>query len=116
MYVPSIRCSAERSLLAALEGGCQISMGVRSRLVEDCLVLFARLLSRDGSVSCETELRFSDVVDIEAAVRAGQELARAIKKQKHAEAILGPEGEEKRPITYGSAETAGIRTDGFSEE
>ena len=41
-------CTAERSLLHRIEGGCQIAMGVNSVLNKDELTLTASLYSRDG--------------------------------------------------------------------
>ncbi len=49
---------AERALLAALEGGCQVPLGALARIQGDqSLTLFASLLTIDGTVKVEAEAR-----------------------------------------------------------
>ncbi len=132
----SYRCLAERSLLSSLEGGCQISMGVRSSisLVTDRsselssgssagnvagnmyrLCLFAQVLKRDGSDAVESEIVSESIRTEEDAVQLGKALAGNLLKAG-VERIVGYSiGKERRPITYGSMETAGIQTEGFDK-
>jgi hydroxymethylbilane synthase len=44
----ALRCRAERSFLRALEGGCQVPIGVNSRLEGEELVLTGMVASLDG--------------------------------------------------------------------
>eukprot|EP00397_Hematodinium_sp_SG-2012_P057157 GEMP01071190.1.p1 GENE.GEMP01071190.1~~GEMP01071190.1.p1 ORF type:complete len:248 (+),score=61.00 GEMP01071190.1:299-1042(+) len=97
----SYRCLAERGLLNALEGGCQIALGVRSSLTEDMLALYCIVLSKDGQDSLECSIERS-CKSQEDAVEIGRLLAKDM-REKGAERIVGRPG-AKRPITYGSAE------------
>eukprot|EP00392_Amoebophrya_sp_AT5.2_P011346 g11423.t1 len=141
------RCLAERALLASLDGGCQISMGVRTKftafkeggnvagknqrkdLVEgghedeknsSCatpadvageLSIYAIVLSRDGADSVEAEEKFQIASEGDAAT-AGRSLGDRLRENGVAR-IWPNAGKEKRPITYGSAETAGLPSSGF---
>jgi len=44
----ALRCRAERAFLRSLEGGCQVPIGVNSRLEDDQLVLTGMVASLDG--------------------------------------------------------------------
>ncbi|CAK4078229.1 unnamed protein product [Aphanomyces euteiches] len=95
-------CKAERSLLRNIEGGCQISMGVNTRLDDDVLKLSATLLSRDGKESV-TESISGNRFDAELL---GEQLAVKFLKNVDARKLLGPAG-QKRALTYGDVEAPG---------
>jgi len=96
------RCLAERSLLNALEGGCQIAMGVRSALTGNKLSLYAIVLSTDGQNSFESKIEETcDSKD--DAVSIGRKLADQL-REGGAEKIVGKPTNQKRPLTYGSAD------------
>jgi len=94
------RCLAERSLLNALEGGCQIAMGVRSSMTDHSLRLYSIVLASDGQdfLECSVERRCTCEDD---AVSIGRALAQQM-QEKGAERIIGKPG--RREITYGSME------------
>lgn len=96
------RCLAERSLLNALEGGCQIAMGVRSSLANDQLKLYAIVLAADGKDSLERTIE-RECRSQKDAVAIGRLLANEM-REEGAERIVGRPG-SKRAITYGNAES-----------
>ncbi|MEB3259661.1 MAG: hydroxymethylbilane synthase [Cyanobacteriota bacterium] len=71
------RCLAERAFLRALEGGCQVPIGVNSRLDGDTLVLTGMVASLDGQRLIRDEAR-GDQADPEAI---GVALAEALRRQ-----------------------------------
>ncbi|MFN9646235.1 MAG: hydroxymethylbilane synthase [Cyanobacteriota bacterium] len=77
------RCLAERAFLRSLEGGCQVPIGVNSRLEGDSLVLTGMVASLDGQRLIRDEVR-GDQTDPEAI---GVALAAAL-RQQGATAIL----------------------------
>jgi hydroxymethylbilane synthase len=77
------RCLAERAFLRALEGGCQVPIGVNSRLEGDSLVLTGMVASLDGQRLIRDEVR-GDQTDPEPI---GVALADAL-RQQGATAIL----------------------------
>ncbi|GAB9463236.1 hypothetical protein Gpo141_00000702 [Globisporangium polare] len=95
-------CTAERSLLFHLEGGCQIAMGVNTTLDEDTLTLTATVLSRDGKKAIQ------DVISgpREEAEGLGEVLAKRFLENDEARELLGKIG-EKRALTYGDVEAPG---------
>lgn len=99
----AMRCLAERSLLNALEGGCQIAMGVRSSLDNETqtLKLYAIVLSTDGkdTFASSIERRCESKAE---AIHIGQALATQL-REGGAEKIVG-RPTKKRPLTYGNAE------------
>lgn len=98
----AMRCLAERSLLNALEGGCQIAMGVRSSLSSDNLLnLYAIVLSKDGKDTFASSIE-RRCESKEEARALGQALATQL-RDGGAEKIVGRPG-RKRPLTYGNAE------------
>lgn len=66
--------TAERSLLHALEGGCQVPVGVLGKVVENTLILDAYVGSLDGSKSLRKQA-IGKKVDAKAI---GQELAKEL--------------------------------------
>ena len=77
------RCLAERAFLRALEGGCQVPIGVNSRLEGETLVLTGMVASLDGQRLIRDEAR-GDQADPEPI---GVALADAL-RQRGATAIL----------------------------
>jgi hydroxymethylbilane synthase len=71
------RCLAERAFLRALEGGCQVPIGVNSRLDGDTLVLTGMVASLDGQRLIRDEAR-GDQADPESI---GVALAEALRRQ-----------------------------------
>ncbi len=71
------RCLAERAFLRALEGGCQVPIGVNSRLEGDTLVLTGMVASLDGQRLIRDEAR-GDQSDPESI---GVALAEALRRQ-----------------------------------
>ncbi|MEB3316669.1 MAG: hydroxymethylbilane synthase [Cyanobacteriota bacterium] len=71
------RCLAERAFLRALEGGCQVPIGVNSRLDGDSLVLTGMVASLDGQRLIRDEVR-GDQTDPEPI---GVALAEALRRQ-----------------------------------
>jgi len=78
-------CIAERSFLDALGGGCQVPLGVRSKLSEDkkSLYLSGRVLNLDGTKCIEGDIQG----DVQNPRLIGQNLA-TIFKEKGALQIL----------------------------
>ncbi|MEB3334980.1 MAG: hydroxymethylbilane synthase [Cyanobacteriota bacterium] len=70
------RCLAERAFLRALEGGCQVPIGVNSRFEEEVLVLTGMVASLDGQRLIRDEVR-GDPADPEPIGIALAELLRA---------------------------------------
>ena len=118
---------AERSLLHALEGGCQISMGVRSSFMYgsssgndesngNILSLYALVMSGDGKDHVEWEERVGHVVSVQDAIQLGVRLATKLYEAGAARIIGEPSSDvsKRRPISYGSAETAGILTNFYA--
>ena len=116
VHVPSSRrCSAERALLRALEGGCQVPLAVHSTHDgspggRGLLTLRCQVLSVDGQQCVERELSAPASGDPEAL---GRRLADELRANGAAE-LLASFGAEpaavdvsaapRRAITYGSAE------------
>ncbi|MEB3256839.1 MAG: hydroxymethylbilane synthase [Cyanobacteriota bacterium] len=71
------RCLAERAFLRALEGGCQVPIGVNSRFDDQTLVLTGMVASLDGQRLIRDEVR-GDGADPEAI---GIALAEALRQQ-----------------------------------
>jgi hydroxymethylbilane synthase len=71
------RCLAERAFLRALEGGCQVPIGVNSRFDDQTLVLTGMVASLDGQRLIRDEVR-GDGADPEAI---GIALAEALRGQ-----------------------------------
>jgi hydroxymethylbilane synthase len=71
------RCLAERAFLRALEGGCQVPIGVNSRLEGDTLVLTGMVASLDGQRLIRDEAR-GDQREPESI---GVALAEALRRQ-----------------------------------
>ena len=71
------RCLAERAFLRALEGGCQVPIGVNSRLEGESLVLTGMVASLDGQRLIRDEVR-GDQADPEPI---GVALAEALRRQ-----------------------------------
>ena len=71
------RCLAERAFLRALEGGCQVPIGVNSRFEDQALVLSGMVASLDGQRLIRDEVR-GDGADPEAI---GIALADALRRQ-----------------------------------
>jgi hydroxymethylbilane synthase len=65
---------AERAVLVALEGGCQVPIGVWSRMEADSLRIDARVLSADGKES----IRESRTGSSENAIELGRTVAAAL--------------------------------------
>jgi hydroxymethylbilane synthase len=72
----ALRCRAERAFLRALEGGCQVPIGVNSRLEGQALVLTGMVASLDGLRLIRDEARGSEA-DPEAIGVALAETLRA---------------------------------------
>jgi hydroxymethylbilane synthase len=72
----ALRCRAERAFLRALEGGCQVPIGVNSRLEGEEVVLTGMVASLDGLRLIRDEVR-GDQGDPEAAGLALAERLRA---------------------------------------
>jgi hydroxymethylbilane synthase len=71
------RCLAERAFLRELEGGCQVPIGVNSRLEDDDLILTGMVASLDGVRLIRDEAR-GPVADPETI---GIQLARSLRQQ-----------------------------------
>jgi hydroxymethylbilane synthase len=104
------RCTAERSLLRSLQGGCQVPLGVHTIVKEgDVLELQCTMLGDQGTVS----LRADITGDCKDAHDLGVSLARQLLDSGGRE-IMGHDGSElaegqtARPLTYGSAEAPNI--------
>lgn len=83
-----IRCRAERSLMASLEGGCSVPIGVRTKYTAETamLTLEAMVVSVDGS-ECVEGVVESIVYTYEDADEVGRDLAMDL-KAKGAKRIL----------------------------
>lgn len=74
------RCLAERAFLRALEGGCQVPIGVHSQFSGSQLSLTGVVLSLDGSQRVEG-VQTAEVTDEAAAVALGEALAADVRAQ-----------------------------------
>jgi len=72
----ALRCRAERAFLRSLEGGCQVPIGVNSRLEGEALLLTGMVASLDGQRLIRDEAR-GDQADPEAIGLALAESLRA---------------------------------------
>ncbi len=88
----SVRCLAERSLLRELEGGCQVPIGVNTKIDSGELILTGMVASLDGKRLIKDEKRGP----INSAESIGIELAHALKSQG-AEEILQEIFDSVRP-------------------
>lgn len=79
----SLRCLAERSLLRELEGGCQVPIGVNSKIESEELILVGMVASLDG----KRLIKDKRIGSINRAESIGIELANSLKNQG-AEEIL----------------------------
>ena len=106
----TIRCSAERAFLRALQGGCQVPIGAYSLFDGTTLSLKGIVLSVDGKAHVEESATMAIVAgtleeEVLQAERLGEQVA-AMAKAKGADALLGREaGEPVRPITYSKVAT-----------
>ncbi|WP_320667287.1 hydroxymethylbilane synthase [Prochlorococcus sp. MIT 1307] len=73
----SLRCLAERSFLRELEGGCQVPIGVNSKIESEELILTGMVASLDGQRLIRDEKRGS----INNPDSIGIDLANSLKKQ-----------------------------------
>jgi hydroxymethylbilane synthase len=108
----SARCRAERALLRALQGGCQIPLGVSSVVhpgtepgEEDHLTLTCDILAEDGSASVLKTV----VGPVSQPETVGETLARSLLTGGGGKLIerfrgAGAASATPRPTTYGSAE------------
>jgi len=89
----TLRCSAERSLLRILEGGCSVPIGVNTEFIETQngtreLKLLGLVAKLDGSQIIKAEAQKNiDEGGIEAANELGKEVARIL-LEKGANIIL----------------------------
>ena len=79
----SQRCLAERAFLRELEGGCQVPIGVNSKIQNEQLCLTGMVASLDG----ETLIKDQYIGNINDPEKVGKELAKKL-KQQGAEEIL----------------------------
>jgi len=79
----SQRCLAERAFLRELEGGCQVPIGVNSKIQNEQLCLTGMVASLDG----ERLIKDQYIGNINNPEEAGKELAKKL-KQQGAEEIL----------------------------
>jgi hydroxymethylbilane synthase len=95
---PAVRlmASAERSFLAAFQGGCQIPVGAHATLEGGVLQLRARITSLDGSEVVETRQQVP-LAQGDAGVTAAQALGRAV-----SEKVLADGGAAILESVYGS--------------
>ncbi len=106
----TVRCSAERAFLRALQGGCQVPIGAYSQFEGGTLSLKGIVLSVDGKAhvaeSASTTIAAGTLAEeVLQAERLGQQVAAAT-KAKGADELLGREAEEAvRPITYSEVAT-----------
>jgi len=88
-----LRCEAERSLLRALQGGCQVPLGVHSSVSSSGEIhLRCTVMSPDGSQSIEESHSGTD------SVKVGYELSLKLRKRGADKFMTGGEA---RPLTYG---------------
>ena len=75
-HAPTMRCvAAERAVLSALEGGCQVPVGVYARHDEDALLFDAVVCAVDGGSMARVSRRFGADADLlEAACEVVTEL------------------------------------------
>jgi hydroxymethylbilane synthase len=73
----SCRCTAERAFLRALEGGCQVPIGVNSILEHDQLKLVGLVASLDGQTLIKNQVRGS----VAEPVKLGEDLAARLREQ-----------------------------------
>ena len=99
------RCRAERALLRTLEGGCQVPLGVTSRVDGLELTLTTAILAENGQTSVQAGITGgvdeAEVVGVRLAKKvlsSGGRRVLAMMKDYSAEDV------SKRPLTYGSAE------------
>jgi len=79
----SQRCLAERAFLRELEGGCQVPIGVNSKIQNEQLCLTGMVASLDG----ERLIKDQYIGNINDPEEVGKELAKKL-KQQGAEKIL----------------------------
>ncbi|KAH9256079.1 porphobilinogen deaminase [Batrachochytrium salamandrivorans] len=117
------RCLCERALLRELEGGCQVPLGVATRVyrnhnssgdsVQDWLEIHCEILSLDGRITVQGSMQ-GPAVDCE---RMGVALARQLRDELGGKHLIKSDTDleatweniskpttNKRPITFGSAE------------
>ena len=82
--------SAERALLAALGGGCQVPLGGHARLAEGRLTLSAIVVSPDGSQSAATDIQG----DPREPETLGRKAAANLRRQGASEIIAAVEAQE----------------------
>ena len=82
--VSSLRCMAERSFLRELEGGCQVPIGVNSKIQNDKLFLTGMVASIDGKRLIKDE----SVGNINSPEEVGKKLAEKLKLQGADEILL----------------------------
>jgi hydroxymethylbilane synthase len=70
----TLACSAERSLLKTLQGGCSAPVGVETSWERKTLVLKSSVISPDGKKMVEARCQ-DEVASEEQAVKLGRELA-----------------------------------------
>mmetsp|Transcript_5488 Transcript_5488/g.6620 ORF Transcript_5488/g.6620 Transcript_5488/m.6620 type:complete len:380 (-) Transcript_5488:168-1307(-) len=113
----AVRCKAERSLLKVMEAGCQVPLGVHTKVVnkngEAQLSLACTVLSEDG----DTSIHATMVGPADKPEELGQKLARKILLdggKKILDSVNGADVEQvsARPNTYGSAEEPNIAARG----
>lgn len=103
------RCTAERSLLRTLQGGCQVPLGVHTIVREgDVLELQCTMLGDRGTVSLRADITGQCADAHELGVSLAQRLLESGGRE-----IMGHDGIELgegqvRPMTYGSAEAPNI--------
>lgn len=68
---------AERALLADLQGGCNVPVGAHARIVENQLILSARVLSLDGAECVEGEIAGT----VAEAAALGRALAKELRER-----------------------------------
>ncbi len=88
------RCLAERALLRELEGGCQVPIGVNTKIENNNLILTGMVASLDG----KKLIRDKKIGAIEKSEEIGVELAKTLKSQGAGE-ILEEIFNEVRPET-----------------
>ncbi|WP_448379908.1 hydroxymethylbilane synthase [Gloeomargarita sp.] len=76
----ALRCQAERAFLRALEGGCQVPIGVHSQFQGQELTLTGAVLSVDGQQRVAAT-RTAVVTETAAAVALGEALAQEVRAQ-----------------------------------
>ena len=92
---------SERSMLNALQGGCQVPIGVQSWMSDNTLHLRGEVISLDGKILYTSEKQVAECVSMDIAESLGLLVARELIEQG-ASSIIG-DLTSKRPITYGNA-------------